>query len=179
METLIRTRRKTTMTAIIVLGMALALLVSPGAFAGSSSCEKYHKYMESYHNHMRKAAEKADDRDWKDYREEIEKAQRDLAKAESYRYLCTAPGGCEYRETRRPVEYRVIPSDGHPDGFRPPTHDDRPKGSCFSGGHDDGRWQQGPRRDEGLLSFLPDIRFRYDDGHFDISLGGGGRDGRR
>jgi len=167
------------MTAMIVLGMVLALLVSPAAFAEHKSCEKYHKHMEKYHKHVREAEEEARDGDWEDYHEEIEKAQRDLAKAESYRYLCAAPGGCSYRETRRRDEYRVTPRDGHRNDFRRPQHDYRSKGSCCSGSHDDGRRGRKPRRRDRGLSFLRNIRLRYDDGHFTITLGGASRQGRR
>jgi len=185
METLTRRNGKMAMTTVMILGMALTLLVSPAAFAEHEACEKYHKHMEKYHKHVREAEEEARDRDWDDYHEEIEKAQRNLAKAEAYKYLCIARGGCSYREPKRRDDHRVIELDRHRGDVRRPRRDRdwRDRDRHGRDRHDDRRRNtrrdRRPRRRDDGFSFLRNIRLLFSDGHFEISLGGSGRGHRR
>jgi len=183
-----RMRRMTKAGTAIAMTVALMLLASGAAFAGEKACQKYHEHMAKYHKHIREAQEEARDGDWDDYHEEMEKARRDLAKAESYEYLCEAVGGCEYRPKTRRGDYYEIPSFsiGPEPGRRHGVHDSHGSG-CSCGrstrdfGHGRRRLQHRPRR----RHVSPrGVTLRYRNGHFEIvynsrDRGHGRRRGRR
>ena len=162
--------------------------------AGDRSCEKYHKYMEKYHKHLREAEEEARDGDWDDYREEREKASRDRSKAEHYKYLCAASGGCSYRPKERSRDHHGVTTfsyrqqSGRSRGGH--GYDRHDSGcSCGSSGRNHGsRRSHGYRRGHGYRrshwnrhdrrrqSHSPrGVVLRYNNGRFDVVYGRRGR----
>lgn len=176
METRMRRLTRTGAAATVAIAVVLALLVSPAAFAEDKACEKYHQHMEKYHKHLREAQEEARDGDWEEYHEEMAKARSDWAKAQVYKHLCTAPGGCSYSPKTCHTDHRVIttltcrPQSGH-------SRDSRSSHgsgcSCGRSSRDRGHGVRPRSRHDGPhgRDLTRGILLRYSNGHFEIVCG--------
>ncbi len=170
---------------VTVTGLLVLALATP-ALADDKRAENYNKHMSRYYNHLREAEEEARVRDWDDYREEIEKAERELAKARQY-----ASDGARGRDYDGRVEIRRG-RDSRGSGFlgfggrvevrRSPVVHGTNCACCsrrpvrrVEPSHRPGRWGRGQSRYNRGRRTSGRIQFRFGSGGFSINLGGRGR----
>ena len=168
----------THLLTVTVAGLLVLALTSP-ALADDSWSESYHKHMARYYSHLEEAREEAEEGDWDDYREEMEKAQRDLDKAQQY-----AARDSGFRDFDERVEIvRPRESWGGFRGFHGRVDIGGPRrfpGSRYGWysrepAHRHGRWNQRRSRSHRGHRSSGGIRFSFGSGGFRIGFGGGGR----